>query len=1452
MPRLICRCLFTNLGGVVSPMKAVSAVTVLRAGTRTAVLTGTVTQLFSDTGPVKSEDWNDYEEICGLPDNIVSAKKGSDIIERLKEKKQKDHTEVLSRLQGDLSAVSVGYESLLRRTAEDMLLKLSEYDDNVEKLLQNTENVADLEAFSYQDLHEIWNTFSLESTRRRKHIQELDETLLKYENERATVISALLRKYVMKLEKISYVMPSDVHRLIDSEAMMINQALLANRRALAKLNLNLMEKNLQKEIVHRQKWETKLQDWKRIKVLAAVNQFRNAMKSPEIQSPESVEETLMTMRTTQQVYSQQRIQILEQIRNLTPPRCSTSLAAEWHSSLSSVNEQIDCMHIETMKKLHKCYENTWQGCLPKVEHFKNELSTYGFTPDEIQDLVNAELLPVIDKLQTGGEERLSVMDKAFEDLAKTATVLSKSLFEFVHGAAHLWDVHRAGLQKREQQLQDQLEEVRSSFELDNQKKEAHLDVMMDKLRQESTEEALKAALEKIITFLEEVKNGYVMHYKEEVDTLESYPAMVLEELHTYRSAVSRYFGIKEVSLQSLEELHVLYPTLMLDTSQISNIKRKKKIVSLENKCPNDSDLSEDEPDYFPQESRDTQTCETFTTAKGNVLSFQSFATPCDGEADSNLEEVKLALYPKSLVAELQKVVREEFFSHLEERYHAVLNNTVTIMEAKREELKSKLELRLHLHQPRAKRIEMDIHNVRAAELVLHRDRVDRHCRGIVQALAKLRTDFSELQIRQHAITEDFRSQIHSMEDTFNSATKSDKLVKLSASLQTNFAEHMNVIQESQRHFRQDVEVKCEGLREANAKFMKSFKLFSEGGNFTPKEIEVYQKRLEKMAKRINSTDKALMLEMEGTESRRLEQAKDIISRFEEKLHSLTVDVTFLEKIQGVLTNTQVQIKAEAFKSNMWKKTINTMISELEETINACAQPSPGTRVVTPGDLSSLTTSLIEELRKRCHYLDCFLDPSMAIALPDTPLQGAFAVAARPRSRKEKVGSAARDPLLQPSRMGVAFIEDAAVGVIKALLRRDKPEETSAVLPHSSPASLTGPGRPTSSVGSGQRSGNSHSQSALDTLGMKSAECVSVKRFSKPTRLDKRFQVFGTKPEDQENTLTFKGCIDNILWEANDTLLRVAEDFYKRKERRPVSRPQYIQDSFEQCAEEINKRLLLYQSQSQEYHSRCVQEFRQQLKAIEEKICEMPAVVLTKLSARHSDDLNRSVTFVRRQFEQANQQCEQKKSTHSRQLRVRLSHPACEEQLSRLVRAEENRQEEQRRTVQGTRLQLEACIRKHADEFVTALAVLSENLLFQLDNILTVDEVKGGLAERKQENFTTLVRQKQSGISQEEEKTRALVERGRRTWPGVHYFGDTEGSSDNQQQRHTATITTAKTTVGHLKTIDVRNALHKSYKQRVTEELERVEKTSKELEAELLHWEEHWRNQLKILSTLNSE
>ena len=62
----------------------------------------------------------------------------------------------------------------------------------------------------------------------------------------------------------------------------------------------------------------------------------------------------------------------------------------------------------------------------------------------------------------------------------------------------------------------------------------------------------------------------------------------------------------------------------------------------------------------------------------------------------------------------------------------------------------------------------------------------------------------------------------------------------------------------------------------------NFRLFSDGGNFCPEEIEEYRKRLEKMAQKIDAAEGFIMTDLEGMESKRLEQATKISNEFEDR------------------------------------------------------------------------------------------------------------------------------------------------------------------------------------------------------------------------------------------------------------------------------------------------------------------------------------------------------------------------------------------------------------------------------------------------------------------------------------------------------------------------------------------------------------------------------------------
>ncbi|KAJ8399383.1 hypothetical protein AAFF_G00410950 [Aldrovandia affinis] len=525
---------------------------------------------------------------------------------------------------------------------------------------------------------------------------------------------------------------------------------------------------------------------------------------------------------------------------------------------------------------------------------------------------------------------------------------------------------------------------------------------------------------------------------------------------------------------------------------------------------------------------------------------------------------------------------------------------------------------------------------------------------------------------------------------------------------------------------------------------------------------------------------------------------------------------------------------------------------------ACTRPDSEEKTVITDDVSALTRSIMEELKKRCQYLECSTDPSVSVTRPDTPLQGAFAVAVRPKSRRQdKPSSPGTDSLLQPSRMGMPITDDAAVAVVRGLLRISKPkasEEIHTDLPDRGPVPMTG--RLPSAVAAGrqQRTGSTPVTPALDRQRRISADSVSSQsahRLTKLTRFDKRFQVFGTNPEEQCVT-GFNGLINNILWKANDLLLSVAEEFYKKKDRRPITRPQHLQETFEQCAEEINKRLLLYQSQTQEYHNGCLQDFKEQLCHCEELLSQVPTLLLSYLVEQHLEKLSQDTGQIRQNLEQAQQESEAKKKEHSEQLRVRLGHPAHEEELENLRVAEEDRQREQTSAIHRSKLELQACVRKCGEEFVDALTLATEKLLFQMDNLLTINEVQAGQAKRKKETLATLIRRKESGVPLEKEECGPQIERGSRTWSGVLYFETEDGETVEMPRRETASITTAKTTLGHMTVSEARDTVYQRYRQRYKEELARSQEESDGQRKQAERWEQHWRHSVKTLLQLYSE
>nr|CAB3228335.1 coiled-coil domain-containing protein 180-like [Phallusia mammillata] len=1432
-------------------------------------------------------------EVRGLPNIIHVVKKDSDIIHRIAEKRKERHDKTLDEMHRDLSMISNRVEPRITSIGENLQKQLKDDDTEIEVTFSEIEDDDDLIHFTFDQLEDLWNRIESHSGIRREWIKNAGEWLNQVEDERLQAISGVLHKFTLKLEKVASQSKADIHRLIEKESMMINQSVLANRRAFAKLDTNLLESDIEREISQHMTWEERVKDWKKLNAEIAVKEFIFFMETDEILEPPEVKEVMESLLAEQRRLSNDRKEMLEQLKELKPPTSTKPSVYKWNSALSKANEELDKLHLKLVRSLHEKYETTCQLCLSEIEKYKqNLLSSKVCDEEDMRRIVNEHLLPMVGSRLRSFEKRLEEMDQMLESLATRTERQLKRLFKFAQGAAHLWDVHEIGLARQERILENELEHTRQLHDTDNQERETKLDVALDRLRQESTDEALSTCLDQCMEMLAHIKDGYKEFHVLQVQKTANYPSMVSEELTKYDETLCKFFNVDRTNPEAEE-------------------KRKRK---------RESDGDETELDKIVREilttDKGTNFCvitqadlEDFEDAgapsSDDEISKSTFLTELQGGSDPDKmpDYIKCVYLESSYVTDLKKTVRLNFLNHLEQWKEKASNNAHATSRSKQEELVSELDLRLHLHAPRAKRIEVDVRNVRAAELVLHKERVTRHCRGITAALATLKHEFSEMTKQHDEQAAKFKAQVESTEDVFLHANKSTKLVDLNTSLHKDLEGYVEDIKASLRRFRQKLDVTLSRLRTSNAQCVRAFKLFAEGGNFSPEETIPLRKKLEKMAQKVDISEGAIMKDLEGMESKRMDQATDVVNKFEDRFKSHLVDMTFIEKMKRWLTNSQTRIKTEVAYSNGMAVEVGSHLSTLRRRVDACERPNIDKESVTPELLRTYVDDVMQCLHKRALYLNCKKLPPLqssdkngqqhpesqisqrsdqltpgpplsAGIIPPTPLSAAKIRSVSPAGTKVPSKTTSRQGLDTQgstySRGGRQATEDAAIGVIKNILRAQKGMSGEF---EDSRSIMTGTTRPPPSSSNSQiaTTGRMHRtfqrQGTLVSIAGSLGESEAGKKTPsdggtsgvykrRETKFEAKHMIFGARPPEGTH---FLAKTQQILYETLDGMLSTAEIFYKQKGSRQLTRPQLIQDNFDQCAEKVVEKLGGFQKQTQEFHNSSLQDFRNLLRELEEEMCHVPRLVLNDLLQQEMDDLNRGQNQIQDEFRSREKKWDEEKKSHKHELRPTMGHPDQEPSLLELSQRELDRQDRQVTGIEEHSRCKQENVRECASRFVDRITACSAQLLRQYDGLLTIDDVIVGRVPPRKELTSTLMRRRAEGVAMGDVADptygiKPIVERGPRQWKGLDFAildlsRDVKSGSSERSQTPGDVVHTLSTTLPHTTVASERDAILHKYHDAHVRTLQRIrDSRTVSLQAES-RWKTNWQDSIEHVRNL---
>ncbi|CAI5651312.1 unnamed protein product [Oreochromis niloticus] len=1318
------------------------------------------------------------DDVSTLPDAVVVDHPNSDIIERLTEKKSQKHQEALKQLDSELSQLSQVCETQVMAISQELLSSLQEVDLRLDTLKVRMNPLEDQEDVSMQEIQGLWKEVEADVKLKKSTITELNLKLTETEKQRTDQMRAIIRKYYRVLERISFLHPSDIHRLIHTEATMVNQSLLANRRSIARLLLLLQEESLNKESILRRHWDDCLSHWRRKRVHRIVDQFRGLCSRNEDQQLASVQQ----IKQTQQDLTERRCDIINKISSLVPPTCSKVLVSDWFDQLTDVNQQIEHFHAELLHQLRCCFEQTWQNRLAEVERCKEVLLALELSEEEVNDIINSQLLTVIGAQQSQDEEQLAALDVCSDSVARHAFSLSRSVFVVMRAAALLWETHCQKLERRDEKLQQDLDDLRCSQQQHLQKQKIQMDDLLGGLRQASSEDALKTSLDKTIGYLQEIKHSCNQFVIDQWTLLNIHPSCCLEELVSYSRNLSSFYHLSHTYQPSPGDLEKL---LQPSSGQSSPYME----TSWQIESPETTHSSQNwliEAGSILEEICDFSRFVTFTSSKDVVHSAPVFrcSTP---SLPVNLEwETHLSLFPVDLLTDSLSRSRTLFLDHLEQHFHDLLSLAVSRLRDRKEAVRSEQELQLQQLNPR--HIKTHIYEPRMAELQLHRQRVDTHFEGVLDLLTSCGMELQDLQASMKKKNMELMVTFPNIEANIQTASSSQHLETASTTLQDCLHGHIKETQDWLTNFRQTVRIRMEEARSKTAQLLSSFRLFSEGGDFAPQELKMFQRRMREETKRISTTEESIYSALEAFESTSLQQVKEVLAPLEEKLSFLKSEVKFIEDAQKMITSTQVHIKSEAARSNYQQTVISKRLEDLRKMLDDTQLSSD--------QVCSLLSSINKELRERCQYLDLSLDSA---------LQEGLALSGHHKSRKQ-VLPAPSPGLLQPNKTNMDPLDDPVVGVIRSFNR----------ISCQDPAT--------------ERELRQRTSSGLNPIQLQqrqdSVNAPSVKRGARFIRTDirheRRFQIFG--PEPDLSAQSFSSKVNLALWKANDILLQLAEDFF-RSER--LSCFQLLPDSLDQWIENMQQKLVGYHEQARRFLDTSRDDVVKQLSVFEEMLLSSPAVLISDHERQHGAGLREEVARFTQKLEETLAASEKERSVNICQLRTSLR----EDELEMLNSREELRQQQLHSTISSVHLELQDCVRGRGEEFVTSLASLTEKLLHQMNDLFRPAETGTATAQQQTEGGAVAVE--------------AGSETGSRP-SGENGTGDLPSPLNMVT---TVSIATSKWTPGHVTVMEQRNTAMKRFEQAVKLELSFSDDIKRRQLSEQQSWNTHWRQQIHSLKLI---
>ena len=591
--------------------------------------------------------------------------------------------------------------------------------------------------------------------------------------------------------------------------------------------------------------------------------------------------------------------------------------------------------------------------------------------------------------------------------------------------------------------------------------------------------------------------------------------------------------------------------------------------------------------------------------------------------------------PNNFKFNYKKTLIQAYLSHMEVWGNEGVERAKTVVSAKNEELYSELELRLHLHEPRVRKINQDIRTARKEELIEHENDYHEHAHMIETALSKQKSIFhTELAPTIVRMTSEYREKLKEIESHISSMSKHPQLSAVVEVAETTKSLHVRTLKSLIKKFRVSVDDTLHTLKESDSIYRNSLKTFSEGKNFAPEEIETFSHGLESVMKNIDVFETSIKSEIDTLQSHHYQVALDVFGKLSDKLDHNLIDINFMERINAKFSEIQLQIRIEIAASNSQAEDIQHHLLLLRQLVGSLQNKFEDMHTPDYELIDCAVCELYKKTQERIDYLFCYADNSQPSALL-------------------KFQNITSDVM-------------STMAVIRPIAQAPSRGETNT--PSTEP-----PATPSLLIPDADRRQTSASRKSIT-----SHHSVDRPYMHQRRKGLSRYQLlknpgFGTEGgNDTNNPASLLPKIRKLLYSKNDEFFQMCDGFYKSRNSKSILHIDSLPETSEMCMLNVNKRLHSYRAQLEEYRIQCIHELRGQLEKLFDTLSCMPLAVFSGILFQVTLVLFSEKKQLIKTFAEKFIKYEELKESYRTQLRPNLGHINNKEILDKLCQSEEER------------------------------------------------------------------------------------------------------------------------------------------------------------------------------------